>query len=587
MRIFPSPLLLLPFSSPVPSFPSQSPLLIALPGSPRPLRGCPSPSPLPVRGEALGGSPLLPLSSPLLPLLHFLLAYPALLFLFHGFAAPACVSQAAVLCPPPLALFRSLSVLLSLSAWLSFPVLLDPSLCLPVPLSLLSPRPSSPLLVAVPRALGLLVPLSHLSAERSALQPILRPPWLSRFSTVDYAIFVLLLLASLLVGTLSGWRSGKRDAKDFLTGGRSMNPVAVVLSLLGGVVSALSVLGNATEIYLYGTQLWMNLLGCIYGAAFVITVLLPVFYPLGLATMNEILQLRFDSTIEEAGSMTQLVTAVLFGHLSVRALAHPQFRHQTAHGGVRAVVYTDVLQTTVMFVGVLAVVMQVCVDLGGLDEVWSRAVEGNRIDFFNFDPNPLVRHTFWSVQVLGLYFFVSTIGISQPQYQRLVSVKTLRISQMQRPDREAGPDPRLPRRRQTPPPAWDDRGVRGCCGRRRAEVRRPSGRGSEGAWLGLGHLAVLGVTSISSWVTWVSPANAPNSVLFTWLAVFLSDAESNRYSPKAPSATRTGITWLRRRRLEACTPAPNFSSHSTADGLPLPSNSGISLTSKDCSMLSR
>lgn len=48
----------------------------------------------------------------------------------------------------------------------------------------------------------------------------------------------------------------------------------------------------------------------------------------------------------------------------------------------------------------------------------------------SFDPNPLVRHTFWSVQVLGLYFFVSTIGISQPQYQRLVSVKTLRISQM-------------------------------------------------------------------------------------------------------------------------------------------------------------
>lgn len=272
---------------------------------------------------------------------------------------------------------------------------------------------------------------------------------LNRFSTVDYAIFVLLLLASLLVGTLSGWRSGKRDAKDFLTGGRSMNPVAVVLSLLGGVVSALSVLGNATEIYLYGTQLWMNLLGCIYGAAFVITVLLPVFYPLGLATMNEYLQLRFDSTIlRKLGSMTQLVNSGFYLGICLYA---PSLTLSSVTklpmwvaivslgvicsvyislGGVRAVVYTDVLQTTVMFVGVLAVVMQVCVDLGGLDEVWSRAVEGNRIDFFNFDPNPLVRHTFWSVQVLGLYFFVSTIGISQPQYQRLVSVKTLRISQM-------------------------------------------------------------------------------------------------------------------------------------------------------------
>ncbi|XP_047470463.1 sodium-coupled monocarboxylate transporter 1-like [Penaeus chinensis] len=272
---------------------------------------------------------------------------------------------------------------------------------------------------------------------------------LSRFSTVDYAIFVILLLASLLVGMLSGWRSGKRDTKDFLTGGRTMNPFAVVLSLLGGVVSALSVLGNATEMYLYGTQLWLNLLGCIYGAFFVISTLLPVLYPLGLATMNEYLQLRFDSPVlRKLGSLSQLVNSGFYLGICLYA---PSLTLSSVTklpmwaaivslgiicsvyislGGVRAVVYTDVLQTTVMFVGVLAVVMQVCIDLGGLDEVWSRAVEGNRIDFFNFDPNPLVRHTFWSVQVLGVYFFVSTIGISQPQYQRLVSVRNLRISQM-------------------------------------------------------------------------------------------------------------------------------------------------------------
>ncbi|XP_063614978.1 sodium-coupled monocarboxylate transporter 1-like [Penaeus indicus] len=82
-----------------------------------------------------------------------------------------------------------------------------------------------------------------------------------------------------------------------------------------------------------------------------------------------------------------------------------------------------------MFVGVLSVVVQVCIELGGVGEVWQRAGQGGRLEFFNFDPSPLVRHTFWSVQVLGAYFFVSTIGISQPQYQRLVSVRNLKISQ--------------------------------------------------------------------------------------------------------------------------------------------------------------
>ncbi|XP_063614957.1 sodium-coupled monocarboxylate transporter 1-like [Penaeus indicus] len=236
---------------------------------------------------------------------------------------------------------------------------------------------------------------------------------LSRFSTVDYAIFVILLLASLLVGTLSGWRSGKRDTKDFLTGGRTMNPVAVVLSLLGGVVSALSVLGNATEMYLYGTQLWLNLLGCIYGACFVISTLLPVLYPLGLATMNEYLQLRFDSPVlRKLGSLSQLVNSGFYLGICLYA---PSL---TLSSVTRLPMWAAIVSLGIICSVYISLVGSLCIcDEGGIKKDC-------------FDPNPLVRHTFWSVQVLGAYFFVSTIGISQPQYQRLVSVRTLRISQM-------------------------------------------------------------------------------------------------------------------------------------------------------------
>ncbi|XP_037782150.1 sodium-dependent multivitamin transporter-like [Penaeus monodon] len=224
---------------------------------------------------------------------------------------------------------------------------------------------------------------------------------ISYFSTVDYAIFTVLLVASLVAGTFAGWRSSSGDTKDFLTGGKSMNPVAITMSLLGGVVSALSVLGNTTEIYLYGTQLWMNLLGCVWGSLVVVHLLLPTIYPLGLSSMNQYLQLRFESQLlKKLASITQIVHSAMYLGICLYApsLTLSSVTRLSAGvsiivlgvvcsvyislGGVRAVVYTDVLQTTIMFVGVLSVVVQVCIELGGIGEVWQRAGQGGRLEFF-------------------------------------------------------------------------------------------------------------------------------------------------------------------------------------------------------------
>ena len=54
----------------------------------------------------------------------------------------------------------------------------------------------------------------------------------------------------------------------------------------------------------------------------------------------------------------------------------------TRQGGVKAVVYTDVVQTLLMCGGVLVVVVVCCIDLGGIGEVWARAKHGGRLEFF-------------------------------------------------------------------------------------------------------------------------------------------------------------------------------------------------------------
>ncbi|XP_045134810.1 sodium-coupled monocarboxylate transporter 1-like [Portunus trituberculatus] len=97
-------------------------------------------------------------------------------------------------------------------------------------------------------------------------------------------------------------------------------------------------------------------------------------------------------------------------------------------GGVKAVVYTDVLQTLLMLGGVLAVVVMCSMEVGGVQEVWATAGQGGRLEFFNLDTNLHVRHTFWSTVCLGFAMAIYVVALDQAVYQRLASVKSLRIS---------------------------------------------------------------------------------------------------------------------------------------------------------------
>lgn len=48
-------------------------------------------------------------------------------------------------------------------------------------------------------------------------------------------------------------------------------------------------------------------------------------------------------------------------------------------GGLKAVIWTDVFQTIVMFAGQLAVIVVGVQKTGGVSEVWRKVWEGNRI----------------------------------------------------------------------------------------------------------------------------------------------------------------------------------------------------------------
>ena len=69
-------------------------------------------------------------------------------------------------------------------------------------------------------------------------------------------------------------------------------------------------LGIPSEMYVYGTQYWMSMIGDLIGFAITALIYLPVFFELQLTSTYEYLALRYNKTVRLLGSACFLIGAV-------------------------------------------------------------------------------------------------------------------------------------------------------------------------------------------------------------------------------------------------------------------------------------
>uniref|UniRef100_A0A7N6FCR7 Solute carrier family 5 member 6 n=1 Tax=Anabas testudineus TaxID=64144 RepID=A0A7N6FCR7_ANATE len=263
------------------------------------------------------------------------------------------------------------------------------------------------------------------------------------FTVVDYVIFAVLLAASMGIGlyyALSGGR--QRTTQEFLMADRSMRCLPVSLSLIASFQSAVAIIGVPAEIYTHGTQYWF--IGCAYVLGLLIPahVFIPVLYRLRLSSAYQYLELRFSKAVRICGTLTFIFQMVIYMGVCVYT---PAFALNavtgfelwgavlatglvctvyTTMGGLKAVIWTDVFQTIVMFAGQLAVIVVGVHQTGGVSEVWRKVWEGNRISALDLNPDPTERHTFWTLAVGGVFLMLSLYGVNQAQVQRYLSART-------------------------------------------------------------------------------------------------------------------------------------------------------------------
>ncbi|KAJ6647888.1 Sodium-coupled monocarboxylate transporter 2 [Pseudolycoriella hygida] len=97
----------------------------------------------------------------------------------------------------------------------------------------------------------------------------------------------------------------------------------------------------------------------------------------------------------------------------------------TTIGGLKAVVMTDALQFVVMIIAVLAILFMGMTKVGGWTNVWEAAERGGRLHFFNLDPSPFLRTSFWTVAFGLSTTWVSNLGVNQSCIQKFLAVPDL------------------------------------------------------------------------------------------------------------------------------------------------------------------
>nr|XP_057933339.1 sodium-coupled monocarboxylate transporter 1 [Doryrhamphus excisus] len=270
------------------------------------------------------------------------------------------------------------------------------------------------------------------------------PVVVGSFAAADYVVFACMLAVSAAIGVYYAWTDrGTRSSEDFLTGGRRLTALPVSLSLTASFMSAITVLSNPAEVYRYGGSIALYCLSYVITMVVTSEVFLPVFYRLAVTSTYEYLELRFNRATRLLGTFLFIVQTILYTGIVIYtpALALNQVTGMDlwsavistgvvctfycTMGGLKAVVWTDVFQVGVMLAGFLSVIIRSVILQGGVGPILSDSQHGGRLNIWDFDPNPLRRHTFWTVTFGGTFVWVSIYGINQAQVQRYISCKSI------------------------------------------------------------------------------------------------------------------------------------------------------------------
>ena len=273
-------------------------------------------------------------------------------------------------------------------------------------------------------------------------------------TTLDVVVLVVYLVA---VAAFGIWSGGIQESTtDYFLGGRDMPWWAVCFSVVATETSTLTVVGVPAVAY-GGTLTFLQItFGYLVGRVVVAVYFLPRYYAGQLETAYAFLGDRYGDTMQGAASVTFLVTRLLADGVRLFATAIPLrviadtaglevsyfeiifvigavTALYTLIGGIKAVVWMDVVQMLLYVGGALAAIGFLLGDVPA--GWWGTAVEAGKTDLIDLGLDHsfarwfTMPYTLGTAVIAGAIFSMASHGTDQLIVQRLLACRDEEDSQ--------------------------------------------------------------------------------------------------------------------------------------------------------------
>lgn len=268
-------------------------------------------------------------------------------------------------------------------------------------------------------------------------------------TVLDWGVFAVYFAGVL---GFAWWQSRKNvGVEGYFLANRRLPWGAIGLSVMATQASAITFIGTTGQAFDDGMEFIQVYLPQPLVMVLLCVLFVPFFYRSKVFTAYEYLEKRFDAKTRSLTAFLFLISrglaaglvlyapaivlSVIFGWdevVTILIMGAVTIAYTTM-GGITAVIWTDVVQMLMMFVGIAAAVAILFAELpagvgvgdvvyiGGIQEMWSS------IDL-SWDPSNT--YTIWSGMIGGFFLALAYFGTDQSQVQRYLTASSLTQSRL-------------------------------------------------------------------------------------------------------------------------------------------------------------
>lgn len=261
------------------------------------------------------------------------------------------------------------------------------------------------------------------------------------FGTLNTLILLTYLGAMVGIGALFAGR--QKTTRDFFLAGQGMPWPLVAISIFASITSAITYMGMPGLVYEENISLLFGILMMPVAAPFISVMFLPVYKKYEVTTSYEYIHRRFGSPARYTASALFLMarlgwlgTVIYAPALALSVVSGIDLTMTilfmgvmgtlyTVLGGLAAVIWTDVVQFLVLFVGAVWVAVSLTQDVpGGAAAIFEVAAASGHLDIIRIVPS-LTEMTLFVVMISYFIQFLHDYGVDQVTVQRLMATPTL------------------------------------------------------------------------------------------------------------------------------------------------------------------